>query len=122
VLIADTNVGLQHGLYRRLLDSEILADIVSDGRQALQQLHDSTYAVVLVDLALPQFAAERILDVIAQIPPRQRPVVIVLAAPGEARSLDVDVVQIVLRKPCDLTELSDMVQSCVRTMTVTPAA
>ena len=40
---------------------------------------------------------------------------LVLAAnPEAARSLDVEIVQIVLRKPLNLPQLVDVVRSCVR--------
>jgi DNA-binding response OmpR family regulator len=114
VLIADADPGLRNGLYKRLIDGEVLADSVADGKQALEQLRSASYAVVVLDLALPSVASERILDAIAEMPRAARPVVLVLALPGSARSLDVDVVQIVLRKPCDVSQLSAIVQSCVR--------
>lgn len=46
-----------------------------------------------------------------------RPVVLVLAAGTVARSVDVDLVQIVLRKPCNIVQLADLVRSCVTTAT-----
>ena len=114
VLIADADPGLCRNLSRRLVDAEVFADCVADGRTALEALGASSYAVVVLDLALSQVSSERILDFIAALPAGVRPVVLVLASRGAARSLDVDVVQIVLRKPCDLTQLSEIVQSCVR--------
>ena len=114
MLIADADPGLCRNLSRRLVDGEVFADCVADGRKALEALGASSYAVVVLDLALPQVNSERILDFIAALPAGVRPVVLVLASRGAARSLDVDVVQIVLRKPCDLTQLSEIVQSCVR--------
>ncbi len=49
------------------------------------------------------------------MPRAERPVVVVLANAGSARSLDVEVVQIVMRKPCNLIHLADLIKSCVRT-------
>src|SRR5215208_5464750 len=109
VLIADGDAALRQGLYKRLIDAEVFADSVADGKQALEQLRAASYAVVLLDLGLPHVAAERVLNAIGSMPLPSRPVVLVLAPPGAARSLDVDVVQIVLRKPCDLTQLAAIV-------------
>ncbi|HEY3052585.1 MAG TPA: response regulator [Thermoanaerobaculia bacterium] len=114
VLIADADGGLRRGLDKRLLDADVVADSASNSHEALAKLNSSAYAVVILDLALPRIGAERIIEVIGEIPRRDRPVVIVLTAPGATRSLDIDVVQIVLRKPCDLSQLSEIVQSCVR--------
>jgi hypothetical protein len=49
----------------------------------------------------------------------ERPVVLVLAAnPTSARSLDVDVVQIVLRKPIALRQTVELIRSCVYSASV----
>ena len=117
VLIADADPLLRRNLSKRLLDAGVFADCVADGKMALEALGVSNYAVVVLDLALQQVTTERVLDFIAAMPAGVRPVVLVLAAPGAARSLDVDIVQIVLRKPCDLHQLSDIIQSCVRSAT-----
>lgn len=114
VLIADADAVLRRNLNKRLLDAEVFADCVADGRMALEALEASSYAVVILDLALLHVSSERVLEAIAAMPPASRPVVLVLAARSDARSLDVDVVQIVLRKPCNLAQLSEIVQSCVK--------
>jgi hypothetical protein len=45
----------------------------------------------------------------------ERPIVLVLAgAPESARGLDVEIVQIVLRRPVDVSQVVDLVRSCVR--------
>lgn len=114
VLIADADPGVRQGLSNRLLHAEVLTDTVPDGKAALEKLVEGPYAVVVLDLALPTAGAQRIVDMIGLMPRETRPVVLVVAPSGAARSLDVDVVQIVLRKPCDLAQLSAIVQSCVR--------
>lgn len=114
VLIADADPVLRRNLNRILLDAEVFADAVADGSEALQKLHETTYAVVVLDLALQHVSAERVLAFVGTMPGVTRPVVLVLAPRNSARSLDVDVVQIVLRKPCDLQQLGEIVRSCVR--------
>src|SRR6478672_13319998 len=114
VLIADADPALRHNLNKRLLDGEVFADCVADGKMALEALATSNYAVVILDAALPQVSSERVLDAIAKMPPASRPVVLVLAPRSSARSLDVDIVQIVLRKPCNLAQLAEIVQSCAK--------
>lgn len=114
VLIADADPVVRRNLHKRLLDAEVFADCVEDGKMALDALVASHYAVVVLDLAIPQVSSERVLASIAALPAATRPVVLVLAPRGAARSLDVEVVQIVLRKPCDLAQLAEIVRSCVR--------
>ncbi|GAC1439451.1 MAG: hypothetical protein NVSMB68_10980 [Thermoanaerobaculia bacterium] len=117
VLIADSDPALRRDLYQRLLEADVFADSVGDGRSALEKLETAPYAVVVLDVTLQQVPTERLLDCIAHMPQATRPVVIVLAARNAARSLDVDVVQIVMRKPCDILQLADIVKSCVRSAT-----
>ena len=114
VLIADSDPGLRAQVTRRLGDAGIFSDGVGDGRSAIDQLAAGRYAVIVLGIALPHSGAERVLEYVRQLIPSERPVVLVLADGGAARSLDVDLVQIVLRKPCDLTQLSELVQSCVQ--------
>lgn len=114
VLIADGDPTLRQNLEKRLLDAEVFADSVADGRMALEALEYAHYAVVILDLELTHVSSERVLEAIAAMPPGRRPVVLVLAGRSAARSLDVDVVQIVLRKPCNVIQLSEIVQSCVK--------
>jgi DNA-binding NtrC family response regulator len=114
VLIADSDPGLRRGLSKRLIDAEVFADSAGDGKQALEQIGAGSYSVVVLDLALAHSGAERVIDAIGAMAAAAKPIVLVLGPAGSSRSLDVDVVQIVLRKPCDLEQLSEIVRSCVR--------
>lgn len=114
VLIADADPGVRRQLSKRLLDAGIFADPVSDGRMALENLRARNYSVILLDLQLPGIGAEQILNFISASQVRPRPVILVVANGTVTRTLDVDLVQIVLRKPCDLTQLSELIDSCVR--------
>jgi len=76
-----------------------------------------------MDVALPPGDAELIVARIARMPATLRPVVLVLAAnPEAARSLDVEIVQIVLRRPVNLAQLVDLVRSCIRNSSPRTAA
>jgi DNA-binding NtrC family response regulator len=114
VLIAEGEERLRRMLYRMLLDREIFSDCTSDSASALQKLRDEEYALVLLDLALPPDGAAEVLSAVAQIPLPRRPFILALATHHDARTLDVDVVQIVLRKPFDVDSAADIVQSCMR--------
>jgi len=120
VLIADSDSDFRLKLYKRLLDGDVFSDIVGDGREAIERLINADYAVVVLDLTLPFGGGERILDAIMEQPRPRRPIVLVVAPPGSARSLDIEAVQIVLRRPCNLQQLAEIVQSCVRIATAEP--
>lgn len=114
VLIADTDAGLRQRLYGRLLDLDIFSDCVSSAADAIQKLDESDFGLVIADVALPG-GVEQLLERIGTMSRKLRPIVLVLAgAPEAARSLDVEIVQIVLRRPVDVQQIVDLVQSCLR--------
>jgi DNA-binding NtrC family response regulator len=119
VLIADSDPNLRQLVYSALLAADIFSDCVSTVPDALGKLRDEVYGVVLVDVALPGGNPEQILAQIAEIERAERPVVLVLAAnPAHARTLDVEIVQIVLRKPVALRQTVDLVRSCIQSTTL----
>lgn len=118
VLIADTDAELRQRLYSRLLDLDIFSDCVGNAADALEKLNAATYALVIVDVGLPHNGVEHVVSGIARLERSRRPIVLVLAATAEAaRTLDVEIVQIVLRRPVDVSQLIDLVRSCVRSST-----
>jgi DNA-binding NtrC family response regulator len=115
VLIADGDAGLRQQLFSALLNLDIYSDIVGTTDDALTKLAEQEYGVVVVDVAIPSGDVERVIAHIERMPTALRPVVLVLAAnPESARSLDVEIVQIVLRRPVNLPQLVDVVRSCIR--------
>lgn len=116
VLIADTDLELRQRLYSRFLELDLFSDCVSNAGEALQKLDESSYALLIVDVGLPSGGIERVIDRIDRMERAARPIVLVLAPNAEAaRSLDVEIVQIVLRRPVDVPQLVDLVASCLRT-------
>lgn len=115
VLIADGDASLRQQLFSALLSFDVFSDGVGTTAEALTRLGEERYGVVVVDVGLRGGDADRVIAYIAGMPLAQRPVVLVLAAnPETTRSLDVEIVQIVLRKPLNLPQLVDVVRSCVR--------
>lgn len=122
VLIADSDPQLRQLLYSALLAGDVFADCVGTVPDALEKLRDEPYGVILVDVGLPGGDPEQIVSAIAALGGQQRPVVLVLASnPASARSLDVDVVQIVLRKPLALRQTVELIRSCVQNAAVKAA-
>ena len=114
VLIADGDERLRRKLYGLLLDREIFSDCVSEAGGAVAKVRGEDYALVLLDLALPPNGADDVLAVVSKMPPGRRPFILALATHQDTRNLDVDIVQIVLRKPFDTSAAADIVQSCMR--------
>ena len=121
MLIADSDPQLRQLLYAALLAVDVFSDSVSTVPDAVAKLHEESYGVVLVDIALPGGDAEQIVARIAELHRDTRPVVLVLAAnPSSARSLDIDIVQIVLRKPVALRSTVELIRSCVQSASARP--
>lgn len=112
-MIADTDAELRQRLYTRFLEIDVFSDCVATAGDALEKLDQTPYALVIADVGLPNGGIDQVIGRISRLIPR--PIVIVLAATAEAtRTLDVEIVQIVLRRPVDLPQLIDLVRSCLR--------
>ncbi|HEX8408797.1 MAG TPA: response regulator [Thermoanaerobaculia bacterium] len=121
MLIADSDSHLRELLYSALLAVDVFSDCVSTVPDAVAKLNEEPYGVVLVDIALPGGNAEQIVARIAELHRDTRPVVLVLASnPASARSLDIDIVQIVLRKPLALRSTVELIRSCVQSASARP--
>lgn len=119
VLIADSDPQLRQLVFSALLAVDVFSDCVGTVLDALEKLRDDSFGVVVMDVALPGGDPEQIVARIAELAHSQRPVVLVLAAnPAAARSLDVEIVQIVLRKPIALRQIVDLIRSCVQNTAV----
>lgn len=114
VLIAEADLTLRRLLYRRLLDLGVFSDCVFDGREAVRKLAEHPYGVALIDLGLPGGSAEHALERIRRMPAAERPIVLALGSEINPRSLDLDVVQVIIRRPIDPAQLADLVQSCLQ--------
>ena len=115
ILIADSDSALCRQLSERLLPNEIYAECAATVTEALEQLDRRAFALVVLDVALPGGNAEAVVRRIARIPRAEQPIVLVVARDAQAaRSMDVDIVQIVLRKPVDILQILDLIRSCVR--------
>jgi DNA-binding response OmpR family regulator len=115
VLIADADAAVRQQLFSALLDHDIFSDCVLTVPDAIDKLNGQKYGVVVLDVALPGTDVGTVIDRISAIPSKERPVVLILASRPEAtRSLDVEIVQIVLRKPVVLEQIVDLVGSCLR--------
>ncbi len=109
---------MRQRLYGRLLDFDVFSDCVGTAADALQKLDDAPYGLVIADVELASRGIEQVVGRIAAMERAKRPIVLVLAGTVEAaRSLDVEIVQIVLRRPVNVPQLVDLISSCVRSST-----
>jgi CheY-like chemotaxis protein len=123
VLIADSDSAVRQRLFAALLAVDVFSDLAGSVPDALEKLDGESYGVILIDIGLAGGDPEEVLGRIARLPLPQRPVVLVAASNfASARSLDVDVVQIVLRRPLSLHQTVDVIRSCIEIAVARPAA
>src|SRR3954466_16107391 len=115
VLIADGDAVLRRQLYKRLLDHDVFSDCVPDGVSALRALDERQYTLVVLDVGLEKADGYQVLDRIRSIATAERPIVLVTMTNQDSRQLDVELVQVVLRKPIRIADVTDLVRSCLRT-------
>jgi DNA-binding response OmpR family regulator len=114
ILIVDDDDAIRLLLRTILQRRGLVADGARDGAEALQCLRRSPYAVMLLDLMMPRESGWDVLGEIARWPLDQRPIIIVITAGTEPRTLDPSLVAGTVRKPFDIEMLTDMVTACVR--------
>jgi DNA-binding response OmpR family regulator len=117
VLITDDDAGIRQLVCVALRRHELSCDTAVDGRQALECLRAKDYAVLLLDLMMPQLDGFGVLDVMGswELPPDSGPIVLVMSA-FDGRDLPVigESAHALIRKPFDLPDLAELVSGCVR--------
>lgn len=114
VLIAEADSEVRRRLFKRLLDADVFSDTVGDGQEAAEKIEEQRYAVIVLDLGLPKIDGIQLLERIRSRPQQEWPIVLALVGNGAIPNLDVDLVQIAIRKPVNTIQLADMIESCVR--------
>lgn len=86
-----------------------------DGAEAIEKLESEDYAVVVLDLMMPNVDGYGLIEYIKSSN-RRRPAIIVISAGDTAalRRLDGSVVHSILRKPFDIDVLGDLISAAAR--------
>lgn len=119
VLIAEADPAVRRALFKAMLDRDLYSDTAADAGEFFERLQRQRYTLVVLDLALPGATTEEVLERFrgrANEPVDDQPIVIVTGNPDGARTLDHDLVQIVLRRPIDVRQLSELAENCLRGM------
>ena len=113
VLIAETDPGLRRDLSAGLREGGILSDRVRNADHLLRSLVENHYVAVVLDTGLSGGTTEEILQVIRGLPPSRRPIVLVVFEGETPRELDAETVQILVRKPYGVKELTAVIRGCL---------
>ncbi|HEX9407382.1 MAG TPA: response regulator [Thermoanaerobaculia bacterium] len=112
VLIVDDDATIRELLGSVLRRRDLAVDEAADGSEALALLRQNSYAVVLLDLLMPNVDGFGVLDELESAV--STPVVLVITGADRAllKQLDPQKIHGVLRKPFDADDLANIVVAC----------
>jgi len=113
ILVVDDDDAIRALLFTILRRRGFAIDAVVHGEEAVARLRTCRYAIVLLDLMMPVMNGWQVLEWLETLPAADRPMVIVLTAGNEPRSMDPGIVAGTIRKPFDIELLVDMVSGCL---------
>jgi two-component system response regulator ResD len=106
ILIVDDDEPTQKLLEVLMQRYGFATEIAADGAAAISRLRDGDYAVVILDLMMPEVGGR---DVLAFIDEQQKPVKVVVCTatlPVREEEFDPQFVKAVVRKPFDIEQLA----------------
>jgi DNA-binding response OmpR family regulator len=91
-------------------------DTARDGAEAIQKLDQADYAVIVLDLMMPNVDGYGLIQHLKERQGSPKPAVIVVSAGDSAslRQLDGALVHSILRKPFDIDVLGDLITAAVK--------
>jgi DNA-binding response OmpR family regulator len=116
VLIVDDDPSIRRLLATLSKREGIHADSAADGAEAIALLQSHSYALVLLDLMMPQVNGFAVIEWLGKHPPDPKPVVFVISAYADPmyRSVDTSVVAGVLHKPFDVGDVGTLLRHVTR--------
>lgn len=113
VLVVDDDADIRELLVAILRQRNLVVDVAEGGREAIELLREHDYAVVLLDLMMPDIDGFAVLESLDHDRPVQ-PVVLVITALDRSRidALDSRRIHGVVRKPFDAAEIAEIVGAC----------
>ena len=112
VLLVDADEQVRVSLSRALLDRDVFCDAAVSARDALEQLGERRYALMLLQLEMPD--VEGVFDCIRALPASRRPMVMITANVRTSKdAIDTELVQIIIRRPLKIAEVAGMIRACL---------
>lgn len=117
VLVVDDEPAIRALVTKIVERAGFPVDSARDGADAIEKLEEREYAVVVVDLMMPNIDGFGLIDYLKKRK-SERPAVIVISAgdPGVFRQLDGAMVHSIIRKPFDIDVLGDLITAAARSM------
>jgi DNA-binding response OmpR family regulator len=117
VLVVDDEPAIRALVAKIVERAGFPVDSARDGADAIEKLEAHEYAVVVVDLMMPNVDGFGLINYLKGRS-GERPAVIVISAgdPGVFRQLDGAMVHSIVRKPFDIDVLGDLITAAARSM------
>ena len=113
-LIVEDDPAIRRLVEKLLARHHVKIDTASDGRMAMQKLHESRYSVVVLDLMVPEVSGFELIEFL-KTQSWSTPVAVVSAVSQQAlKNLDLDVVKLVISKPFDVDEFTKAILTLCR--------
>jgi DNA-binding response OmpR family regulator len=115
VLVVDDEAAIRVLVAKIIERAGFPVDVAANGLEAIEKIDARPYAVLVVDLMMPQVDGYAVIDHVRSIG-RPRPAIIVVTACDSAaiRRLDGAMVHAVIRKPFDIEVLSDFIVAAAK--------
>ena len=122
VLVVDDEAAIRALVAKILERAGYPVETARDGAEAIEKLSEQRYAVVVLDLMMPNVDGYALIEYLKARGGRL-PAIIVISAGDTAalRRLDGSVVHSILRKPFDIDVLGDLIAAAVNSMEETEA-
>jgi two-component system, NtrC family, response regulator PilR len=117
VLVVDDEPAIR-ALVAKIIDRVGLSvDTAANGQEAMEKLDLHSYAVLVVDLMMPQVDGYAVIDHLRDHGTRKPAIIVITAGDSAAiRRLDGTKVHSVIRKPFDIEVLSDLVTAAAKSV------
>ena len=114
ILIVDDDNDIRTMIRTALLQRDLAVDQARNGSEALAMMRKNRYAVVILDLLMPEMDGFGVLDALQKSQFPSHPVVLVVTAAdrGTIDRLDPHRIHGIVRKPFDPVELASVVVAC----------
>jgi DNA-binding response OmpR family regulator len=117
VLVVDDEAAIRALVAKIVERAGYPVDTARDGAEAIEKLNDTKYAVIVLDLMMPNIDGYGLIRYLKESG-GHRPAIIVVSAGDSAafRQLDGAVVHSILRKPFDIDVLGDLIAAAAKSM------
>jgi DNA-binding NtrC family response regulator len=112
VLIIENHDALRAMLFTVLRHQTLEVDTASTSAEALAHIEQCDYALILIDMALPNNDAQHFLDAFGEARPDSTSFVLAVRDPREDLSVDSDRIAAVVNKPIELNTLAEAIREC----------